>query len=215
MRRSSILTDEGISILSDGQYDSTASSLATDSSAICYASDDSGLSISTNSEHMAVGKHKRKPNGKHKVICDNGKALRKPGETIAILIAVKENINNKVSANDDELLDIILSLAEYMPGQYTSNLQWYIEDVERNILQMNSLARNLADKEIKIYKKGNMKVPELRKEMEVISDQLGDAKNKSKHLRDKLGIILDDIEKYLGDETREDSHIIHVLLVLK
>merc|ERR1712106_1030475 len=69
---------------------------------------------------------------------------------------------------------------------------------------MNCLARSLADMEIKIYKKNNMKVPELQKEMEVISDQLGDAKNKSKHLRDKLVIILDDIEKYLGEETRED-----------
>ena len=169
---------EEISLLSDERYDSSARILDQDSSAICYASDDSGVRISTNSEQITVGQHKRKHH--------SGETLEKPGEMIDILIVVKDNIEYKVSANEDKLLDIILKLAKHMPGRYTTHLK----ELERNILQMNSPARSLAVREIKINTQNKEKHPnKLQKEMKAIYDQLGDAKAKSKHLRDKLGKI--------------------------
>ena len=62
---------------------------------------------------------------------------------------MKDNIDSKVSENDDELLDIIISLGQFMPCQYIEKLHWYVADVERITLLLNSLARSLARVEMK------------------------------------------------------------------
>ena len=191
------------------------SSIASVDSSI-YSSNDSGRGtsaasvseLSDDSEQLTGAKHKIQNHGKkHKVPTkrETGSKKKHLENTIEILKAVKDNIDNKVSVNDDELLDIIISLGQFMPCQYIEKLHWYVTDVERITLLLNSLARSLARVERKIF---NLQTDfnvrkELTRKKENISEQLNNAKDKNNYLADEFVNILSNIKKHLGIDTKD------------
>ena len=214
-RKDSLLADESISSVNEEPYESCTevSSIASFDSSIYYSSDDSGRGTSTasefsdDSEKLTVGKHKIENRGKHKVPTKSDTGYKKEHleNTIEILKAVKDNIDNKVSVNDDELLDIIISLGQFMPCQYIEKLHWYVADEERITLLLNSLARSLARVERKIF---NLQTDfnvrkELTRKKENISEQLNNAKDKNNYLADEFANILINMKKHLGIDTKD------------
>ena len=183
-----------------------------------YSSDDSGRGTCTASDlsddeqfRITKGdkqrmKHHCKQQVSNDTLTDNDKVfeIERQRNNIDILKAVQCNIAHKVSNNDDEILDIIISIGQFMTYQYIEKLHWYVVDVERITLLLNSLARRLARTELKILNcnRDLKTLKELYKQHKKISEQLDDANDINNCLYNKLVIILNNIEKHLGVETK-------------
>ena len=99
----------------------------------------------------------------------------------------------------------MISLGQFMPGQYIEKLHWYVADVERITLLLNSLARSLARVERKILnlQKDLNVTKELNRKKENISEQLNNAKDKNNYLADEFANILINMKKHLGIDTKD------------
>ena len=188
---------------------------------ICYSSDDSGRGtgtgtasdVSDDSDQWRVptGRSKRKYHGRQKLsndtLASDGDELfekEKQRNKIDILKAVKCNIAHKLSANDDEVVDIIISLGQYLTFHHIEKLHWFLLDVERITLLLHSLARRLDRIELNILTAGETELREMEKKEKKIVEQLEDANDINDKLKDKLDTILNTIEKYLGAKTKDN-----------
>ena len=121
-----------------------------------------------------------------------------------ILKAVKCMIVHKLSANDERLVVIIISLGKLTSYHEMEKVYWYVLDVERITLLMMSLARRLARSELRIKMTGFVDCVEMRNKIDKIEDQLKDANSIDKKLHEKCRLISQKIDKYLGIQTKKD-----------
>jgi len=179
----------------------------------CYSSDDSGRGTCTASDASDHSGHyrptrgvrfKRRNHFEGKFFDENLYEKEKQRNKIDILKAVKCNIAHKIGANDDEILDIIISLGQFKTFHHIEKLHWYVADVERITLLLNSLARRLARAELRILMSDSEDLDELRSKQDKIVEQLHDANDINNQMKEKLVKITIDIEMFLGVETKDE-----------
>ena len=92
---------------------------------------------------------------------------------------------HKLSANDDEILGIIINLGEFVTFQEIEKLHWYVVDVEKITLLLSSLARRLARSELTLRLAALADAEELSIKIKKIEEQLKEAKIINSLLKDK------------------------------
>jgi len=183
-----------------------------------YLSDDSGIityttsDVSDDSDQLKSQRSdriKRKGVFKYKIHKDNSKyndllKKEKLSDTISILKGVQDNIVHNLVETDEALHETITKLEEKTTLHQAVKLEWFVVDMERIVLLLNSLARRLARAELRVYSSDYKQLEEIKKKEKKIIEQLQEANDINNHIKDKLIDILDIIDTYLGEKTKEN-----------
>ena len=109
----------------------------------------------------------------------------------------------KLSANADEIVGIIINLGQFVPFQEIEKVHWYVVDVEKITLLLSSLTRRLARSELRMRMAKFEDAEALSIKIKKIEEQLKDAKIIDNLLKDKCKMILQKLEKYLNVRTKD------------